>query len=228
MDNTPFHLFRHRVDARTSIKMAEAAYEDRPLDDRYELFQGAFDGQVILQDSGGRVMIAFRGTESVSDWIRNAMRYRTGFPHMNMNGGSSSVHAGFLSQYSGMRRRVIDYVRASDASKVLITGHSLGGALATLCAADIAHQFADKTIDCYAYSSPRVGDRRFVNYVEHQTNLTVLRIRVPGDVVTSLPYFGFVHTRGVTSVPLPKSMSSWCGNLRKRHSLRFIADRMYS
>jgi len=55
------------------------------------------------------------------------------------------VHSGFLSAYDSIKVKVLNLVDTltADASEehpwqIFVTGHSLGGALATLCAYDLA------------------------------------------------------------------------------------------
>lgn len=209
-----FQSFRENPDAQPSLEMAAAAYDDEST---YVRLQGAYDGQAILHDDGRQLTIAFRGTESVTDWIRNILRYRTACPYIS----GATVHAGFLSQYIGLQKQVMDHVRRSRATRIVVTGHSLGGALATLCAVELATQFMDKMLSCYVFASPRVGDRRFVEAAEKLANLTILRIHVQKDLVTNLPYFGFVHTPCVTYAPFRSS--GWgIFHLRARHSLKSI------
>ena len=211
----PFLTFCHNPDARPSLEMSMAAYDD---DSTHGRLQGTHDGQAILNDDGQQLTIAFRGTESVTDWIRNVMRYRTACPYLP----GTKVHAGFLSQYAGLQTQVMEHMHTSRATRIIVTGHSLGGALATLCAAELATRFTTMSIACYVYGSPRVGDRRFVQAIENLSNLTILRIHVPRDLVTNLPYFGFVHTPNVTYVPF--TSPGYGFYLRARHSLQHILD----
>lgn len=83
------------------------------------------------------------------------------------------VHAGFLRCYTaeGFRGRVLACLsRAIHAARdhdheadvdVFITGHSLGGGLAMLCALDVANKMRDINIKCYTYGAPRVGNHVF-------------------------------------------------------------------
>ena len=87
----------------------------------------------------GKVVIAFRGTEDMTD-VRIDMQ-------VNLDAFDSSldqnilVHSGFKTQYQSIKDKVRQY--ASDKCdqyqprQLLITGHSLGGALATLCSLDL-------------------------------------------------------------------------------------------
>jgi Lipase (class 3) len=75
------------------------------------------------------------------------------------------VHAGFLEIYSSVRetvhRTVESYLGKRPHASVIVTGHSLGAGLATLCAHDlecegICHPF------CFPFCSPRAGNLEFV------------------------------------------------------------------
>ena len=48
----------------------------------------------------------------------------------------------------------------------MVTGHSLGAALATFCAVDIMRTIKPKTtVYLYTFGSPRVGNQKFADYV---------------------------------------------------------------
>lgn len=102
------------------------------------------------------------------------------------------LHKGFLSAYDSVRSALLHVVatameppeRGAEGDirrpaagpsptpdqgarwRVLVTGHSLGGALATVCAYDLArrpwHGAGPRPrLTMYSYGSPRVGNRRF-------------------------------------------------------------------
>lgn len=90
------------------------------------------------------------------------------------------VHQGFLTAYDSVRSAVMEMAElamirtkrreGSGSWRVLVTGHSLGGALATLCAYDLAlHRWPEGVvapqISMYNYGSPRVGNRKFAKVV---------------------------------------------------------------
>ena len=79
----------------------------------------------------GEKVVTIRGTEFTSkqDWMTNV--------NIGMIPGPTAfpVHAGFGFSYNSMKDKIRSAVRGTDV--VHVCGHSLGGALATLCAADL-------------------------------------------------------------------------------------------
>lgn len=82
---------------------------------------------------------------------------------------------------------------ANPSYKIVFTGHSLGGAVATLAAAYA--RAAGYTIDIYTYGSPRVGNEAFVKFVTDQPG-GEYRITHLADPVPRLPpiFMGYRHT----------------------------------
>ena len=65
-----------------------------------------------------------------------------------------SAHNGFLSSYKEARRDVMDAVKTANALKpqysIVVVGHSLGGAIATLAAVDLRKQGYSAALVCLA------------------------------------------------------------------------------
>ena len=78
------------------------------------------------------------------------------------------VHAGFLQQYDSCRQLIRDYAIVKqwrfNYPEILVTGHSLGGALSVLCALDLAcNPIAENTvrIKVITFGVPRTGNLGF-------------------------------------------------------------------
>jgi predicted lipase len=197
--------------------MSSIVYENR----RYMgsvRFSGTYDSQAMVHEtSDGEVVVAFRGTESLTDWMVNLTRYKTQFVHLP----HTRVHAGFLKQYNALRSQIMRHISrlSNEHTRIIVTGHSLGGALATLFAAELAHTIPKLSVSCYAFGSPRVGDASFVKAIHELSNLTIIRFNNAYDVIPWMPYFGFVHTNEV--VHLRTTGIRWF-DFRKRHSIRLM------
>lgn len=110
------------------------------------------------------------------------------------------VTAGFRGIYVSLRQQMIDALNTifetidvENVSKIYVTGHSLGGALATLAIPDILNNTTFKKdkiqdkITLYTFASPRCGDSTFAENFEKQ-GIKHWRIANTEDFVTTLPF----------------------------------------
>jgi len=141
-----------------------------------------FYGFII--ESPDSIVIAFRGTRSNPDWIADAAITQTAFPYTRIKLG---IHSGFAAIYKACRQQIMDTLSALDSSKQLyITGHSLGGALAVLCALDATVNTSYNAPVMYNFGSPRVGNPKFVQAYNEVVSNSV-RIVNTNDIVVLLP-----------------------------------------
>ncbi len=157
---------------RLAGSFTASSYESRP-----ELF-----GFVIESDCC--IVLAFRGTGSAVDWISDFIAQQT--PYRPVKGAGQS-HKGFTDIYMSARNQVMDLLSGLSPDKALfITGHSLGGALATLAALDIAINTPWKSPVVYTFAAPRVGDPSFVKAYNYAVP-THFRFQNEFDMVPHLP-----------------------------------------
>jgi predicted lipase len=101
------------------------------------------------------------------------------------------VTAGFRGIYVSLRKKLIAVLnQKSPNAKVFVTGHSLGGALATLAIPDIlknTHFTNPKNIVLYTFASPRCGDRDFAMSFK-ELGVRHWRIANTEDLITMLPF----------------------------------------
>ena len=90
-------------------------------------------GFVAKHAALGLTVLAFRGTESdkFEDLFSDLATVQTDFP------GGGRIHSGFWKAYEPVRDRIANLL-AQREGLLLITGHSLGAALATVAAAEVA------------------------------------------------------------------------------------------
>jgi predicted lipase len=99
-------------------------------------------------------------------------------PQRKFQGRTPRVHRGFLATWlaNGIHERVMNHVKAlldsaqdRSAVRVLMCGHSLGGAIATLAAFDMVRicNLSPRQVSCYTFGCPRVGNHSFAEeYLE--------------------------------------------------------------
>jgi len=154
-------------------------------------------GFTAYNPSEDEVLIVFRGTEvlSIKNWIDDIDTFFVKYP----NCAGCEVHQGFYKTYLDLQKNILDSARELfkkyPNSRKVVTGHSLGGALATHAAIDILNNFGPID-EFYTYGSPRVGNQAFATFtnglVKGNFNSRITHER---DPVPHLPLkdWGFVH-----------------------------------
>jgi hypothetical protein len=151
-------------------------------------------GFILQAATTGDVVIAVRGTEGVHEWIHDAEFLMLPCPILP---GSGHTEDGFTAMYLSMTTSLDpmcpSVTRSLPTAKfprpitsLTICGHSLGGALATLLALDVAANTAFKNPTVFTYASPRTGGPQFAatyNQVVRDTTRIAGRL----DLVPKLP-----------------------------------------
>lgn len=110
------------------------------------------------------------------------------------------VHLGFATAYATVASNVlstIDRLLKTKSRIVCLTGHSLGGALATLCSVDVVTRLGHTGgVTCTTFGSPKVGGLAFTRVYNHLVPAT-FRFSTTSDIVTRTPvntlFDSFVH-----------------------------------
>lgn len=135
--------------------------------------------QAILISSNKAITLAFRGTEatSVKD-IKSDLRATT-----TKCDSGGNIHSGFKDAFEQVEREIQKTLNKQEfAHKPLfITGHSLGGALATIAAKKLKH--AAGIAACYTFGAPRVGDEEWISNIK----TPLYRVVNAADAVTMMP-----------------------------------------
>ena len=150
----------------------------------------------LTSDGAGTALYAtFRGTADAHDAFADADIRRR-----QIATGRGSVHHGFWTGWQAILPGFMAALQRLDTGPgrppIYITGHSLGGAHAVICALHLAllPEYADR-VHCYTFGQPRVGDARFAANAAHLLP-RYYRIRHDFDLVTQLPgpLAGYHHT----------------------------------
>ena len=123
------------------------------------------------------IALAFRGTEATNlkDIIvaikANLTKCETG----------GRIHSGFKNAFDNVKADIQKKIDEYSGKPLFITGHSLGGALATVAVKKLTHQGGIAA--CYTFGSPRVGNDEWTSNIK----TPVYRLVNAADCVTKLP-----------------------------------------
>lgn len=184
----------------TILPLAEAAYQSvRILPDGWRvthLIQPDNFGFIATTGVNGDACVSFRGTEHEREWLNDFDAFVVPNDY-----GDGFVHRGFQRQYAGLRPSLAVAAEAFDweaFQRVFFIGHSLGGALAQLAAADLFRHLG-KCAEGYTFESPRAGWFNWANYFNQ--NIPVWwRIENHWDVVPHVPPEGLGYRHVGTSI----------------------------
>jgi len=134
----------------------------------------------------GHTILAVEGTNETTDWITN----------LKFLIKRDDCHRGFKNNANRtLAELVVAYEGLDPKRKLVIAGHSLGGATATLIA-DLLWESGNKNVALVTAGSPRPGGRRLRKRIKDMEHLRFVH---GNDIVPGTPPWlaGYVHTHSV-------------------------------
>jgi hypothetical protein len=138
---------------------------------------------------GSDIYLCFQGSQEKSDWMRNIDKEMIDLDDY------SKVHEGFFEHFYKFREEIsvkIDELLRYDFEKIVICGHSLGGALAVLCCSELMFkkyfEYHERVV-CVTLGSPRVGNIHYETFFN--SVFECYRLVYGSDAVTRIPKFTF-------------------------------------
>jgi len=168
-------------------------------------FSNSLDMQCALFHKGPRYFVVFRGSESLKDWLINSLFFSTKIPSLCLQ-KPLKVHSGFLKQLrngnslkqvvSKLNESVISSQFKRNLVSLTLTGHSLGGAQATIAAflmyRYLHHDFHQR-VSVVSFGAPRAVSVSEYRAFMTRTKVTVKNYIYMADPVPFLPPFIFQH-----------------------------------
>lgn len=154
------------------------------------------------------IVIAWRGTVTYLEWIYDLKdilhpaNFRGGDPSIKIESGfydlyTKKEHSCDYCSFSAREqvlaevKRLLEYYEGEEIS-ITVTGHSLGSALAILCAYDMAETKLNVVngetipLTVFSFAGPRVGNLKFKERCD-ELGVKVLRVVNVHDVVPTVP-----------------------------------------
>lgn len=139
------------------------------------------EAYVCVNDSARHAVIVYRGTEGNAEDIATDMNIS------QKKQGRHNLHSGFCNAYHSVLSKVEGFVRkVPEGYTVVATGHSLGGALASLYAV-----YGERAVDrVVTFGSPRVGGFKWSQAL---TKANHHRYVNGSDLVARVPKWNYYH-----------------------------------
>lgn len=164
--------------------------------------------EYVVEENGARaiqgydsytnsIFVAFRGSSNIQNWIDNIQISKIS-PY---NDKTIEVEKGFYKAYNYVRPNLLNNLpilaKKYKTTTLIITGHSLGAAMATLMTYDIVTSFPTyKVLYFINFGSPRVGNPSFVSSFSQHIGSTIhYRVTHYYDIVPHMPeeLLGYLH-----------------------------------
>jgi hypothetical protein len=172
---------------RSEEPATEALFLTLGFDHYFTIDAPAAGLQAIVAGGPDRVVVAFRGSQEIVDWVTNL-----DFALIDAPGPQPGrAHRGFSraldTAWMDLEAAIVS--AGGTDRPIWITGQSLGGALAIQAAARL--QGAGYTLaPVYAFANPRVGDTAFVTSIHAALQGRIHRYVNERDLVPRVPPWG--------------------------------------
>ena len=178
LDETVTAIYEH--DAEATNKLSD---ELKDYNISIEQAYDHEDTQALLVSTKQFLVLAFRGTEKCFEDFKVDIDI-----DMTTCPPNGCIHSGFKKAFEHVSKNIQeDLDKKEYADKpLLITGHSLGGALATIASKRLTHEGGIAA--CYTFGSPRVGDEEW----SYGIKTPIYRVVNAFDCVTMLPPSGVI------------------------------------
>ncbi|RUS31207.1 Alpha/Beta hydrolase protein [Jimgerdemannia flammicorona] len=145
-------------------------------------------GFVARDDRNRAIIIAYHGSSYLTQFIQDAKFFKVDYPPAN----GTKIHKGFFEcfqdSHSSVYDTVVNQVKQYPDYKLVLAGHSLGGALAVLQAMDFYQNegYDNSKMIVYTYGQPRIGNDAFSSYVD-SLGLSIYRVINQNDIIPHYP-----------------------------------------
>jgi triacylglycerol lipase len=159
-------------------------------------------GTIFTQTQSDNIWISFRGSLTSNEWKEDFIMKQESLFQTPQNikqvqldflttstGETANVHKGFVDIYTNFRNDLLSTIQQINTDKkklIIISGHSIGAAVATLVAVDLA-QSGYTNIVVYTFACPRIGDNTFKTIVDDTLKLPVYRVVNISDLIPNSP-----------------------------------------
>lgn len=187
----PWDAFSERSNWPVAVAMAEvslAAYLP-PVEAELKFDELGYEKVSVISDGSqlgyvlaakDSIVIVFRGTDDPGDWIVN----------LDTRGSQTRngiVHRGFFEAYQKLASQINNLLSENPPAHIWVTGHSLGGALAVMCAYDLGEQHKKSIDGLITFGQPMVARLPLTAKIEELMPSRYVHFVNERDIVARIP-----------------------------------------
>lgn len=201
-------------------------------------------GYIFFDEQSNITYLIWSGTASPQMWYEDSKTYSVQVPYLQSTTAPIKIHSGFAEIYSGIRNQLRTALLQNYLPRsigIIVSGHSLGGAMAQLSAFDLfgepsvggndvfvnSAEHIDKQniglpVAVYTFASPRCGNLGFASAYIASPRIAHSSFRVfnTEDIVPTSPPSGTVDQYTHTGTPIPFTLNM--GNVSQNHIQSYI------
>ena len=133
--------------------------------------------------------MAFQGTSNIKDLFDDADIVQVPCEFCATDG---MIHRGFQRQYMSMRDEILETIEEEKPLSLTLSGHSLGGVIATYATVDIHYLFPHIPVTCITFGAPKSGDEGFMDEFHHISPRSA-RVITMNDPFVHYPFGDYHH-----------------------------------
>ena len=132
------------------------------------------------------IIVSFSGTMYLSQF-KDDLDFTQINPTSLTDNKDIFVHKYHYIMYDSLREKLLQIINnnLNKDTLIVITGHSLGGSLASLCFFDLVINNVGEEKTLYSFGAPRTGNNEFVTIINNQQ--TAMRVANTEDIIVTLP-----------------------------------------
>lgn len=182
-----FMELSYNVEASNCINLGGLPPIPKGFENRIQIKGTSYDGIIrpfaYIFTNPNNILIIFTGTVFTDEWFEDLDLSQTAPTSLKGYIKGVLCHSGFYNIYSTLQKQIRDEILNSGTGvSVYISGHSLGGALATLCSYDLAYLKPQ----LYTFGSPRVFNTKGAQILNEEIPI-IQRVYNTEDIFTTVP-----------------------------------------
>jgi predicted lipase len=173
----------------------------------------------VITYNNDKINIAFRGTINKNNLMLNLYAKQENYLNKSIK-----IHSGYLNIYLNFKEKLIfiinNIIKNNNIKLFIITGHSLGGSIASLCTIDLFNYYNKNytknnyNFRCYTFGSPKIGNKNFANYYNSKIKYSYRFVNNNDLICVFPPTFFYSHIGHEISLNNNKTL-----NFIKQHEI---------